>query len=375
MMRLATLLLLVSLLAGCDSSPPPAAPIRVDQAMGSEPAPGFARADTPRDFVFPADHGPHPDYATEWWYLTGNLAGADGRRFGYQFTLFRVGLVPGPPANDASWRTNQMYMGHVAISDIDGSQHHSAQRLGRAAAGLAGAQAAPLSVWLGPWQLQGEGDPFPLRLTADATEFALALELQAGNKPLVLQGERGLSRKGNAPGNASYYYSYTRLPTRGELRIGEQTFTVAGDSWLDREWSSSALEADQAGWDWFALQLDDGRELMYYQLRYQDGRAHPLSSGVLVAADGSSRRLTMMDVALEPRRHWRAPDGSSYPVSWRLTAPTVGLDLQVQAAFDDQLMDHAVRYWEGAVTVSGSHRGQGYLELTGYAPAVSGGAD
>lgn len=367
MIRLATLLLLVALLAGCDSSPPPAAPIRVDQAMGSEPAAGFARAEQPRDFVFPADHGPHPAYATEWWYLTGNLETDDGRRFGYQFTLFRIGLEPGVPADDASWRTHQIYMGHLALSDIDGKRHYSAERLARAAAGLAGARSDPLSVWLGPWSLKGRGQPFPLQVAADAGGFALDLELLAGDKPLVLQGEHGLSRKSAAPGNASYYYSYTRLPTRGELRIGERTFTVRGDSWLDREWSSSALDRDQAGWDWFALQLDDGRELMFYQLRYQDGRPHPYSSGVLVAADGHSRRLTAGDVTLTPQRQWKAPDGARYPVAWRLTVPAQAIDLQVQAAFDGQLMDHAVRYWEGAVTVTGSHGGRGYLEMTGYA--------
>jgi predicted secreted hydrolase len=367
MLRPATTLLLLTLLAGCDSSaPPPTAPIRVDQAMGSEPAAGFARAEAPRSFAFPADHGPHPDYATEWWYLTGNLASTDGSRFGYQFTLFRIGLAPGEPADDASWRANQIYMGHFAISDIDGARHHSAQRLARAAAGLAGAQAEPLSVWLGPWSVKGHGQPFPLQVSADAGGFAIDLEILAGDKPAVLQGERGLSRKSAAPGNASYYYSYTRLPTRGALRIGERTFAVRGDSWLDREWSSSALERDQAGWDWFALQLDDGRELMFYQLRYQDGRPHPFSSGVLVAADGHGLRLNAGDVTLTPQRYWEAPDGARYPVAWRLRVPTQAIDLQVQAAFDQQLMDHAVRYWEGAVTVAGSHAGRGYLEMTGY---------
>ena len=369
MLRPAALLLLL-LITGCDSEPPAQAPpLRVDQAMGAAPLPGFARAERPQAFRFPQDHGPHPAYATEWWYLTGNLQSADGRTFGYQFTLFRIGLKPEAPVQDSAWRSHQIYMGHVAISDVQSASHHSAQRLARAAAGLAGAQPAPLAVWLGPWSLQGEGAPFPLKLSADAGDFALSLQLQAGDKPMVLQGDQGLSRKSAEPGNASYYYSFTRLPTRGELRIGDRSYAVAGNSWLDREWSSSALAEDQAGWDWFALQLADGRELMFYRLRDKQGMAHPFSSGVLVARDGETRKLTSANIELSPQRFWRAPDGARYPVAWRLAVPDEGLDLRVEAMFDDQLMDHAVRYWEGAVRVSGSHAGKGYLELSGYQAA------
>jgi predicted secreted hydrolase len=360
-------LLLVSVFSACTIEEPATGPtLRVEQAMGGQPDPGFARAFEPRTFQFPQDHAAHPDYATEWWYLTGNLESDNGRRFGYQVTLFRVGLRPGEAAPDSNWRSNQIYMGHLAISDIDGARHYSAERFARAAAGLAGNRTEPFEVWLGPWSLRGDTQLFPLTLSAQHDDIGVQLELQAGDKPLVLQGERGLSRKSATPGNASYYYSFTRLPTRGELRIGSMVYGVQGDSWMDREWSSSALDKDQVGWDWFALQLDDGRELMFYQLRDRHGGAHAFSRGSLVERDGRVQPLLPAAVMLTPRRYWQADDGTRYPVGWRLQVVEHGLDLEVQALLDDQLMDHSVRYWEGAVAVSGSHRGQGYLELSGY---------
>ncbi len=358
---------LVVLIVGCESpSNPEDRAIRVDEAMGAAPAAGFARAEQVRPFVFPRDHGPHPDYATEWWYLTGNLADSDGARYGYQFTLFRVGAAPGEAAADSAWRTHQLYMGHLALTDVAGARHYSAERFARNALSLANASAEPFAVWLGPWSLRGQGDPFPLTIEAQAEDFALHLELAAGAKSHVLQGDQGLSRKSAEPGNASYYYSYTRLPTRGRLQIGARNIEVSGNSWMDREWSSSALGPDQAGWDWFALQLDDGRELMFYRLRYHDGRAHPSSSGTLVDVDGSSRSLTLDDVQLTPLRRWKDEDGAGYPVVWRLQLPALELDVKVEALLDDQLMQHSVRYWEGAMRVRGTHNGVGYLEMSGY---------
>ena len=365
-------MLSVLLLTGCDAPPPSTtSSIRVDEAMGAAPDPGFARALQPREFQFPDDHGAHPDFATEWWYLTGNLYDDNERRFGYQLTLFRVGLRPGVVEKDSDWRSNQLYMGHLAISDIDGAidraRHYSAERFARAAAGLAGARVKPFEVWLGPWTLKAGNELFPMTLQAQHEDMGLSLQLQAGDKPIVLQGERGLSRKSATPGNASYYYSFTRLPTHGEVRIGDVLFSVQGHSWLDREWSSSALDRDQAGWDWFALQLEDGRELMFYQLRTRQGGVHAFSRGILVQQDGSVQNLLPAQVKLTPRRYWQAVDGTRYPIDWRLQVAEFQLDLEVRAALDDQLMDHTVQYWEGAVDVSGSHRGQGYLELSGYA--------
>jgi predicted secreted hydrolase len=258
-------------------------------------------------------------------------------------------------------------MGHLAVSDVDNARHVHAERFSRAAAGLAGARADPLRVWLGPWTIEGHaGSTFPLRLSASADGFAIDLQIQPGDRPLVLQGDRGLSAKSAAPGNASYYYSYTRLPTRGRVTVDGRAHDVHGASWFDREWSSSALADDQAGWDWFALQLDDGRDLMFYRMRGSDGETQAFSRGVIVGPGGMPHRLEHDDVDARPVRFWDAVDGVRYPVGWRLSVPGHGLDLRVDAAFDAQQMQTTVRYWEGAVDVSGSHRGVGYLELSGY---------
>lgn len=360
----------VLLVAGCDGTGEhqQQETISVAAYLGATPDPGFKRAIGPRNFSFPADHGAHAEFATEWWYFTGNLRTGIGHDYGYQLTLFRVGLEAGQPAGDSDWRTHQLYMGHLAISDVTRRQHHSAERLSRAAAGLAGAGSAPLRIWLGSWSITAKGDsPWPLHLQADTPDMAIDLLLEEGIKPVVLQGEGGLSRKGAAPGNASYYYSYTRLPTTGTIRLGGHDHVVAGNSWFDREWSSSALAADQEGWDWFALQLDDGRDLMFYRLRGRQGEAQPFSRGVLVGADGHVEQLSLENTAVEPLRTWTSTDGIVYPLEWRLQVAMHGIDVRVVAAFDAQEMRHTVHYWEGAVRVSGSHGGRGYLELSGYA--------
>lgn len=369
MLRVLGMLILL-LVGGCERTEPEGASqpsLRLEQRMGATPDPGFARALETREFVFPRDHGAHPGFATEWWYFTGNLSDVEDRRFGYQLTLFRVGLKPGEPADDSDWRANQLYMGHFAISDIENRRHHSHERFSRAAAELAGATTPPLLVWLGPWSIRGGSDSlFPIRIEASTNDLAIALTVLDPGKPPVLQGDRGLSRKGARPGDASYYYSFTRLPTRGAIRIDQQRYTVSGNSWFDREWSSSALSADQAGWDWLALQLDDGRDLMFYRMRGKDGRMQEFSSGILVNRQGESAPLSHDQVELKPVRSWTSKQGTDYPVAWALKVPGHALDLHIEAAFDEQEMPLTVRYWEGAVNVSGSQQGVGYLELSGY---------
>ncbi len=334
---------------------------------------GWARATERREFSFPADHGPHPAYKTEWWYFTGNLQTEDGRRFGYQLTLFRIGLKPGRVAGAPSaWRANHLYMAHFALTDVQGERFHSFERFARADQRLAGAQTQPFAVWLEDWRVEGGHDGFlPLKLRAAQGDIAVSLRLDSA-KPPVLQGEQGLSQKSAEPGNASYYYSFTRMPTRGEIRIKDQTFRVQGHSWLDREWSTSALAPDQAGWDWFALQLDDGRDLMYYRLRHKDGSVDRHSAGVLVGPQGDVQRLEWDDVQLEVLDHWISPQTRiRYPVHWRLTLPDHGLRLDVTPRLQQQEMTLSVRYWEGAVAVTGQADGEpiigsGYLELAGY---------
>ena len=269
-------------------------------------------------------------------------------------------------------------MGHFALTDVDRSEHHAFERFSRAApglaGGLAGARATPFKVWLEDWSLTGDADgPFPLRLRAADGDIAIDLTLTP-LKPLVLQGDQGLSRKSAEPGNASYYYSVTRLATHGSVTTPHGTFTTTGHSWLDREWSTSALGPEQTGWDWFALQLDDGRDLMFYRLRRRDGSSdagHDYgSSGVLVAADGSTRRLANAEVELTPVGTWISPiSGDHYPASWRLRVPSARLDLRITPLIQDQEMRLSVHYWEGAVAVTGSASGEpigghGFLEMT-----------
>ncbi|GFO69569.1 carotenoid 1,2-hydratase [Geomonas limicola] len=377
MRRLVTVIVVVVLVAGAlwtlrhRFEPAPAAGgMSVSQALGGVPQAGFARAVVPRPFRFPADHGPHPEYKTEWWYFTGTLADKTGRRFGYQLTFFRMALAPQEPPRTSRWATNQAFMAHFALTDVAGRHFYSAERFSRAALGLAGAEAVPFQVSLEDWSARETGvTPWSLRLRAADGSGALDLEL-ASAKPVVLNGERGLSRKGPEPGNASYYYSIPRLDTRGTLSVGGERYQVTGTSWLDREWSTSALSGDQAGWDWFALHLDDGRDLMYYQLRKKDGSADPFSAGTLVAADGSATRLSRDQVRLVPNGWWSSPHGAArYPAGWRLRVPGEGIDVQVVPWLADQELLTSFRYWEGAVAVKGAggvERGSGYLEMTGY---------
>ncbi|KIH76020.1 hydrolase [Geoalkalibacter ferrihydriticus DSM 17813] len=373
------LTLLPTLLFGACSDPPTAPDserrLSLSETLGAEEDEGYARALVPRPFVFPEDHGPHPEFKTEWWYYTGNLRDGAGRRFGYQLTFFRVALSPQSLDRPSEWGANQIYMGHFALSDIDGRQFFAAERFSRAALDLAGAQAAPFRVWLEDWQASGEDQTFPMRLQAGDGQTTIDLSLSQG-KPLVLQGEAGLSRKSAADGNASYYYSFTRLPTQGQVRIDGQTFTVSGDSWLDREWSTSALAPDQQGWDWFALQLDDDHELMFYQLRLQDGGSDPASKGIWVTPDGTGRLLRRDDVELQVLKTWHSPRGGTYPAQWKLKVPGENLELTVTPLLADQELDVSIRYWEGAVWVEGRRAGRkisgrGYVELTGYAEDLS----
>jgi predicted secreted hydrolase len=356
------------------SRPPTRVPptMAVTEALGGSTE-GFARARAPRPFVFPADHGPHPEFRTEWWYYTGNLHGADGRHFGFQLTFFRTAVAPSMVSRASAWASREAYMAHFALTDTAGQRFSAASRLSRAALGLAGAQAQPFKVWVEDWSAEGSaGDAVPVRLRAAEGEIAIDLTLTSA-KPVVLHGERGLDRKGEEPGNASYYYSLTRMPATGRVTIRGARFDVNGLAWMDREWSTSSLGADLVGWDWFALQLDDGRDLMLYQLRRADGSADPFSSGSLVAADGTSRHLMRGDFGIEVQQTWSSPRGGvTYPSRWRVTVPSEAIDLEIVPRLADQELAVAVRYWEGAVRVTGQAAGRpiagaGYVELVGYA--------
>ncbi len=373
-----SLMLLLVMASGCEPAPvvisddvsalfPSTTPAQEDVADQ-----GWTAALSPREFNFPEDHAAHDDYRIEWWYYTGNLAAEDGRRFGYQLTFFRTGLNK-EPRNPSRWTVRDLYTAHFAVSDFGAKQHHCFQRNSRQGVGQAGAATDHYEVWNGDWRVWLDGDSH--RLQAVAGDVVLDLELLPA-KPPVLHGELGLSQKGASAGNASHYYSLTRLTTTGEVRIGGASFTVEGSSWMDHEFSTSFLEPGQLGWDWFSIQLDNGKELMLYRMRRKDGTTDPFSSGSLIETDGRLTHLTAANFSLTPRKTWTsAATGAVYPLSWNIDVPSLGYDLEIRPAFAAQEMTTndttGISYWEGAIEVVGDQAagkitGRGYMELTGY---------
>ena len=356
------------------------AQLAITQALSGTGDSDFARVLAPREFSFPEDHGPHPEYAIEWWYFTGNLDSDRNRHFGFELAFFRIALGPEPQNRGSDWATSQLYLGHFALTDVEDDRFYFFERFSRQALDLAGAtfsEGQTFRVWLETWSAELDGSARPtVRLKAAEENIAIDLTLESA-KPLTLQGDRGYSRKGAALGNASYYYSITRMPTTGTLSIGQQSFNVEGNSWMDREWSTSALADEQVGWDWFALQLSDGRDVMFYQLRLQDGGIDPHSSGTVIGADGSTFPLAWDDVQIQALDFWESPRGGSYPSEWRVSIPAAAVDLVVTPYIKNQELNASVRYWEGAVRLSGTSYGQpvsgsGYVEMTGYATRSGG---
>lgn len=340
---------------------------------------GFARADGSHTWNFPADYGPHPEYQTEWWYYTGNLQTSDGRHFGYQLTFFRRGLIPPENIEERAsrWATNQVYMGHFAISDITAQEHQGFERFSRGAAGLAGAQSRPFRVWLENWEVEELGmGQWRLKAEQDGVEIDLVL---IDGKGVILQGENGYSQKGPENGKASYYFSQPRLISEGVLRINGDEFQVSGLSWMDHEFSTSALSPGQVGWDWFSLQLEDGTDLMVYQIRREDGSIDPFSSGTLITPAGEVIRLERDDFEIRTGNTWRSShSGAIYPVDWEVYISKHDLALEIQPYMNDQEMNVSYIYWEGAVSIRGNYLGQsvtgkGYVEMTGYSSSMEGG--
>jgi predicted secreted hydrolase len=317
-------------------------------------------------YVFPRDHFDHPGFRTEWWYYTGNLRDARGRRHGFELVFFRLGQRRGAAANPSAWRVDDLYLAHLAWTDIDGGSFHPYQRLNRAGPGIAGVDAASGRIWNGNWESRWDVATNAQTLTAVADDLRLNLRLTP-SKPLVIQGENGVSVKGGGPGEASHYVSFSRLAVEGELNGA----AVTGTAWMDHEWFSNQLGPDQRGWDWFSVQLDDGTELMLFELRRHDGTIDPHSSGTYVARDGRARHLRRGDFDLQPAAWWTSPaTGARYPVRWRIAVPSLGLALEAAAAVDAQELkgegESLPSYWEGAVVYTGTRGGVGYLEMTGY---------
>jgi len=345
---------------------------------------GFANANRPHRFVFPRDHGSHPAFQTEWWYFTGHLLTRDGRRFGYELTFFRFGLRPGDPrplATQSRWRGNELFPAHFAITDERGGTFFHTEKFTREAIGIGGAATDRLAVHAEDWTLAGTplGDRRKerMRLLASAAPNAIDLE-QLPLKPPAVHGHDGVSRKAACSTCASHYYSYTRLQTTGTLLFDGVRYPVRGLSWMDHEFGSSELQADQAGWDWYAIQLDDGRELMLYLLRRKDGSAVPESSGSLIERDGTVRYLPHEAFVARATGSWTSPvTHGVYPSGWHLDVPSAGLSVDVVPTIPNQELaftSGTISYWEGSVDIragGGRSVGTGYVELTGYAGIVS----
>lgn len=347
--------------------------------LGARDVAGFERATAVPELAFPRDHGPHEGFRTEWWYWTGNVTSEGGRAYGFELVFFRQALLPPAKASEGTARaalaSRELVLAHAAVTDVGEQQFCNEERLLRRDGLRAGMHldANGPVVFCGDWRAEPTGpatspDRFPpMRVSARGETFAFDLVLEA-IKPLVLQGDRGLSQKSSEDGNASIYYSATRLAAKGTVEVDGASSNVTGSAWCDREWSTSALGEQQVGWDWFSLQFEDGCELTWYQLRRRDGSVDPHSQGTWTRADGTSERLALADVVVEPQGTWTAKDGrAAYPTSWRLRSPKLFLDAEVVPRVADQELRTRVRYWEGAVEVRGARRGVGYLEMTGYA--------
>ena len=351
--------------------------------------PGLA-ADTAQEFQvategyrysFPRDHGAHEAFRTEWWYYTGQVTTKDGRPFGYELTFFRRGMPREQTKTlPSKWAVSHLYLAHFAISDLSKGRFHYADKMSRAGLGKAGAAQDRLHVWIDQWSAESpSAAPGTQTLQAAEGDIAIQFTVSSG-KPLVVHGTAGISRKGSVAGQASHYYSFTRLATTGKLTIGNESFDVTGTSWMDHEFGSADLDKDLVGWDWFSLQLDDQRELMLYRLRWADGSAHPASSGTLIDRDGQGHHLLLEDFTLEPTSYWTSPVSKArYPQRWRLTIPSQQLSLELVPRMAEQELSPKsstqVTYWEGAIETTGTAQGkpihgQGYMELVGYAERI-----
>jgi len=350
-------------------------------AAGVQAEAQWAQVTGPRKWAFPRDHGAHPEYRTEWWYFTGNLFDDAGSHYGYQLTFFRQGVRPKISGQANPWDIRDLFLAHFALTDVSKNKFRWQDRLSRAGPGLAGARPEGMDVWLLNWSAKMKGERISLEAKGSGMELNLEL---TPRKSLVIHGQNGFSKKGPGKGQASYYSSTTDLETRGFLKTdpASSQVRVQGKSWFDHEFGSNQLSPDQKGWDWFGLQLSDGRDLMVYFLRLKDGSLEPASSGTLVAPGGISYHLKLADVHVSVMERWKSPrSGGEYPSRWRIQVPFAGIDLVVAPVVADQELNTqastGVIYWEGSVAgqgISGSRKVTcaGYVELTGYAGSLGG---
>jgi predicted secreted hydrolase len=324
-------------------------------------------------FEFPRDHFDHPDFQTEWWYYTGNLKSANGHRYGFELTFFRQAVSRGP-TQAATWDVKDIYLTHLALSDLDGQKFYHSERTNRAGPGIAGVSAPSARIWNGNWQIQWEGAD--QKLQAIDNQFQLHLTLHP-EKPPVIHGENGVSQKSEGAGHASYYFSLTRLAASGQLELNGETFKVSGLAWMDHEFFTHQLESSQIGWDWLSLQLEDNTELMLFRIRRKDGSLDPFSAGTYVDAQGKSTHLRANDFILQPLgESWTSPvTHATYPIAWKIVIPKLEIELEAHTSLAAQEFPGKTKvapsYWEGAIQLGGHHGksplgGVGYLEMTGY---------
>jgi len=345
------------------------------RVANAEEPPEFSQALSGYTYQFPRDFFSHDDFRIEWWYYTGNLEEVGtSRPFGYQLTFFRVALnTPGSDPNSSKWKVGHIYFAHMTLTDIEGEEFHYFERINRKGIGNAGADSGRLMVWNEDWSLKSEDEKHLLEAVESGTGLKLRL---VPMKQLVFHGENGISKKGSEVGNASHYFSYTRMKTSGTLFIGGKTYKVLGTSWMDHEYSSNQLNDELSGWDWFSLKLNNQTELMLYQLRLKTGGVDSFSSGTLVSADGVARHLKQNEFIIKPLTQWKSKrSGITYPLGWELELPSLGIKLNLSPDLYDQelynLRSISASYWEGSVSVEGTIsddlvKGKGYVELVGY---------
>lgn len=322
-------------------------------------------------FQFPRDYFNHEDYQTEWWYYTGNLRARDGHRFGFELTFFRQGVSHA--AGTDPWFVHDLWMAHMALSDIGAQHFYHEERLNRSGPGIAGVDAQSGMVWNGNWQAHIDGHEEDLH--GIAPDFGLALKLIPA-KPPVVQGQDGISQKAAGEGHASHYYSLTRLLTTGSINVDGKDYQVDGTSWMDHEFFTGSMAPTESGWDWLSVQFDDGTELMLYRLRHKDGSIDPYSSGSYVDAHGNSRFISSRDFVMTPSdEKWvSAETKAAYPIAWNVSIPTLQMEFNVTTPLRSQELSgrFGPSYWEGAIDAAGLGAGKalhgvGYLEMTGYA--------
>ena len=352
------LALSVLLLSACDDEKAPAEGFA---GLGNEAA-AFHQVVPGKVFSFPEDHGPHNGFRIEWWYVTANLMDSSGASHGAQWTLFRQAMAPG--AELEGWANQQIWMGHAAVTSAD--THRYAETFARGGVGQAGVDAKPFRAWIDSWEMRGldgmsDTAIAPLDLKASGADFSYALRLDA-ERPLVLQGDGGYSRK-SLREQASYYYSQPHYTAKGILTIDDKPVDVTGMAWLDREWSSQPLAADQSGWDWLSLHFNAGDKLMLYRMRQTDGQHY--GSGKWIAPDGKTELLASADITMTPLTYTEI-EKRKIPTTWRIAIPTMALSIECTPLNARSWMGTSFPYWEGPIRFAGSHTGLGYLEMTGY---------